>query len=271
VGVIAAAVAAVALAASPAAFVQGRQQADGGFAEPGGTTAPGLTSWAVLGLRAAGVAASPAAHDYLVGHEAELEAATDVELAVAAEAVSGGASPALLDRLHGLVRPDGRIGDAVNSTVWGILALRQAGVAVPAACGRWLLRHQTRGGGWGWSIGGAPDSNDTAAAVEALTAVGIRGAPIRRALGYLRTLRRRDGGYALSAGKPSDAQSTAWAAQAFVAAGVEPGRAVWRYLARMRRPDGSLRYSARYAVTPVWVTSQALPALARRPFPLIGQ
>jgi hypothetical protein len=33
----------------------------------------------------------------------------------------------------------------------------------------------------------------------------------------------------------------------------------------MQRPDGSLRYSARYAVTPVWVTSQALPALARTP------
>jgi energy-coupling factor transport system substrate-specific component len=222
----------------------------------------------VLGLRAAGVTVSPAAHDYLVRHEAELQEPTDVELAVAAEAVSGGASPGLVDRLRALVRPDGRIGGAVNSTVWGILALRQAGLPVPDACARWLLKHQTRSGGWGWSIGGAPDSNDTAAAVEALTASGVRGAPIRRALAYLRTLRRADGGFALSVGKPSDAQSTAWAAQAFVAAGADPGRAVWRYLGRMRRPDGSLRYSARYAVTPVWVTSQALPALARRPFPL---
>jgi energy-coupling factor transport system substrate-specific component len=266
--VIAAVVAALALAATPAGFVQGRQQADGGFAEPGEASAPGLTAWAVLGLRAAGMTVTAAAHDYLVAHEAELQAPTDVELAVAAEAVSGGASPGLVDRLRALVRTDGRIGSAVNSTVWGILALRQAGVPVPPACARWLLRHQARSGGWGWSIGGAPDSNDTAAAVEALTALGIRGAPIRRALAYLRSLRRPDGGFALSAGKLSDAQSTAWAAQAFVAAGADPGRAVWRYLARMRRPDGSLRYSARYAVTPVWVTSQALPALARRPFPL---
>ena len=36
----------------------------------------------------------------------------------------------------------------------------------------------------------------------------------------------------------------------------------------MRRPDGSLRYSARYATTPLWVTAQALQALARKPFPL---
>jgi len=33
-------------------------------------------------------------------------------------------------------------------------------------------------------------------------------------------------------------------------------------------PDGSYRYSKRYAVTPVWVTAQVLPALAGKPFPL---
>ena len=47
-----------------------------------------------------------------------------------------------------------------------------------------------------------------------------------------------------------------------------PGRPSFRYLAGLRRPDGSYRYSKRYATTPVWVTSQVLPALARRPFPL---
>jgi hypothetical protein len=36
----------------------------------------------------------------------------------------------------------------------------------------------------------------------------------------------------------------------------------------MRRPDGSYRYSARYVTTPLWVTAQVLPALAREPFPL---
>jgi hypothetical protein len=36
----------------------------------------------------------------------------------------------------------------------------------------------------------------------------------------------------------------------------------------MHRSDGSYRYSARYAVTPVWVTAQVLPALARKAFPL---
>jgi hypothetical protein len=40
------------------------------------------------------------------------------------------------------------------------------------------------------------------------------------------------------------------------------------YLHRMRRSDGSYRYSARYVTTPVWVTAQVLPALARQAFPL---
>jgi hypothetical protein len=56
--------------------------------------------------------------------------------------------------------------------------------------------------------------------------------------------------------------------QAFVAAGGPAPRNAIRYLTRMRRPNGSFRYSARYAATPVWVTAQALPALARKPFPL---
>ena len=50
--------------------------------------------------------------------------------------------------------------------------------------------------------------------------------------------------------------------QAFVAAGRPLPRAAFRYLAQLRQPDGSYRYSKRYAATPVWVTSQVLPALA---------
>jgi energy-coupling factor transport system substrate-specific component len=84
----------------------------------------------------------------------------------------------------------------------------------------------------------------------------------------LRRLQDKDGGFELTQGRGSDAQSTAWAIQAFLAAGARPGRPAYAYLAHLRRPDGSYRYSARYATTPVWVTSQVLPALAGRPFPL---
>jgi hypothetical protein len=258
----------VALAATPVGFLQGRQASSGGFAEPGGRPGPQLTSWAVLGLRAAGARPSPSALSYLVAHEGSLADATDLELVAMAESVLGRRPDRLLARIRSLRRANGRIGPTVNSTVWGVLALRQAGEPAPRRSVRFILRRQSRSGGWSWAAGGAPDSNDTAAAVEALSAAGVRGAPIRRALRYLRGLQNRDGGFELTPGHGSDAQSTAWAVQAFLAAGARAPAKATRYLHRLRRPDGSFRYSTRYAATPVWVTSQVLPALVRRPFPL---
>ena len=262
------AVTAAALAlASPATFLQSRQLPDGGFAERGRPSSPELTAWAVLGLRSAGIA-TPKAHDYLVTHEGDLSDLTDAELVLAAEAASRGASARLVARVRAAERSNGAIGPLLNSTIWGVLALRQAGEPVPARTARYLVAHQARSGGWGWAPRIAPDSNDTAAAVEALVVLNVRGAPIRRALAYLRRRQNRDGGFELQPGRDSDAQSTAWAIQAFLAAGRNPGARAFAYLRRLRRRDGSVRYSARYGATPVWVTAQVLPALARKPFPL---
>ena len=266
-GLAAVLAAAVALA-SPASYVASRQQADGGFAEPGFGSTAGLTSWAMLGLTAAG--RPPAkAYDYLLKHEDELRTATDIELAAVAEAATmrGQVSERLRARLASLSRPDGRIGPTINSTAWGVLAYAQIGRPFKVRVS-YLLRTQHRSGGWGWSAGGAPDSNDTAAVIQALRSQGVRGKPVRRGLAYLRKLQNHDGGFELAHGRGSDAQSTAWAIQAFSAAGAKPPPAAFRYLARLRRADGSYRYSLRFSVTPVWVTSQVLPALARKPFPL---
>jgi hypothetical protein len=254
---------ALGLSATPASFVASRQQADGGFAEPGGRSAPELTAWAVLGLAAAGNPPAGAA-DYLALKPAG--DAGDVALRALALRALGENAGALLARLT--PRPDGRIGTLVNSTMWGVLALRSAGRPAPAASVRYLLRQQRPSGGWSWYPRGSPDSNDTAAAIQALRAAGVGGRPIGRGLAYLRALEQKDGGFALVKGRASDSQSTAWAIQAFVAAGKKPPAAAFRFLRRMRRPDGSYRYSKRFAVTPVWVTAQVLPALARKAFPL---
>jgi prenyltransferase beta subunit len=252
-------------AAGPADYVLSRQQPDGGFAEPGGRSDPGLTAWAVVGLAAVDRAPASAAR-YLEGKP--YEQATDLALRILALRALGQDTSSLASQLESLRRPDGRIGPLVNSTVWGVLALRASGRPAGASL-RYLLRQQRPSGGWSWYPRGLADSNDTAAAVQALRAAGVsaRARPITRALGYLRGLQRRDGGFPLLRGRVSDAQSTAWVIQAFVAARREPGRAAFRYLSTLRRPDGSYRYSRGSAATPVWVTAQVLPALARKPLP----
>src|SRR5205085_9252630 len=68
--------------------------------------------------------------------------------------------------------------------------------------------------------------------------------------------------------------SAAWAAQPFIAAGRRPGsvrqggRSPLDYLRSLTGPDGSVRYSRTSGQTPVWVTGQALTAIAGKAFPL---
>jgi hypothetical protein len=257
---IAVVLAAAAIALSPVSFVQAHAT-NGAYAEPGGTADALLTSWAVLGLRAAG-ADAPGSLDYLHAQERSLAASTDVALVALAEEALGERNEALLDRL--VARANGQIGPTLNSTCWAVLAL---GRSTPATT-RFILGHQAKAGGFAWALGGQPDSNDTAAALEALRVAHVRGAPVTRAVRFLRTFQNRDGGFELTHGRGSDAQSTAWAIQGLVAAGVKPPRSAFAYLARLKRPDGSYRYSAKYVTTPVWVTSQVLAALAKKPFPL---
>ena len=255
---------------SGAGFLQSRQLADGSFGERGQPGYPQLTAWATLGLAAASTApqARGLTAKYLVEQEAGLTSTTDLALVALAEEALGQNVDRPLARLRALERPNGSFGGLVNATVWSVLAFRGRGSPVQRRTIRWLLSRQTRAGGWSWSSRGAADSNDTAAVVEALRSANVTGSPIARALGFLLGFRNRDGGFELTHARGSDAQSTAWAIQAFLAAGKPPPRGALAYLKRLQRPDGSFRYSTRYTTTPVWVTAQVLPALARKPFPL---
>ena len=84
-----------------------------------------------------------------------------------------------------------------------------------------------------------------------------------------------DGGFALIPGGPSNAQSTAWAVQGLLAAGREPSRVrrngsrdPMSYLRSLTAANGEVRYSRSSRQTPVWVTAQAVAALARKTLPL---
>jgi hypothetical protein len=247
-------VAAATALATPTAYLQSQQREDGGFGDAQ------ISAWATLGLVAAGAPTGGAA-EYLARQEPA--SATDAALLAMARAAAGDRPDDLLPRLRAH-----KPGKLVNATIWTILALRQAGERAPRPFVEAVLRDQRPSGGWSWLRGGAPDSNDTAAAIQALRAAGVRGAPVDRGVRFLRRHQNADGGFELTLDRGSDAPSTAWAIQALLAAGVEPGRSAFAYLRRLQRPDGSVRYSVRYDSSRVWTTAQVVPALARRPFPL---
>jgi hypothetical protein len=173
---------------------------------------------------------------------------------------------------------DGSVGDAVNLTTFGILALRAAAVAVPARTDGWLLAQQNHDGGFGFARrGGSSDVDDTGAALEALASVpGSRAAGVRaRAIAYVRGQQDRDGGFPSQPGEGSNAQSTAWAVQGLDAAGVNPagvrhagGPSPLAYLQSLIGHDGAVAYARGQRQTPVWVTGEALMALAGKPLPL---
>ncbi len=275
------------------AYLEAAQNADGGFGAAKGQRSSELYSaWAAMGLAAGGrdpVALRRAGHtvlDAIRGEAATLEDTGDEERTILALRACGVSTHALPggDPLAKLLRArssDGSFGQLVNLTTFGIFALRAAGYRTSdrlvRAAGRWLEAQQSHDGGFGFAGKGASeDVDDTAAALQGLIDAGARGGPaVARAVVFLRRAQNPDGGYPQQKGGESNAQSTAWAAQGLTAAGKDVSaikragsRSPLAYLESLISPDGSVRYSRTSAQTPVWVTAQALTALAGKPFPI---
>jgi Squalene-hopene cyclase C-terminal domain/Prenyltransferase and squalene oxidase repeat len=281
-----------ALAAGGAAdarrWLERAQNGDGGFgASPGDRSAVRMTGWAMLGLEAAGRnpldlrARGGTPVGYLRHRASALRSAADLELAVLALAGAGESPYAfggenLVAKIRAQRGADGSFSNQVNLTAFAVFALRSASVprSELARSTAWLRRVQNRDGGWGSNPRIASDSDSTGAALQALAAAGERGRASARGVGYLRRAQLADGGLPLLRGGASNSQSTSWAVQGAVAAGASPaslessGRTPLDYLAAQQAGDGHYRYSQATDQTPVWVTAQALPALARRAFPL---
>jgi Prenyltransferase and squalene oxidase repeat len=270
-----------AAAASGTHYLLAHQTASGGFAESGSSPGPTLTEWAVMGLRAAGVSSGKVhrsggrtAAAFLAARAGSWTDAYQLERGILA-AVAMGRNPAsfggrnLVAALRGKIGRKGGIGPAANSTYWGVLALRAARSPIPARTVAYVRNRQHPGGGYGWTIGGAPDSNDTAAAVLALHAAGLgcRKGSIAHAFGYLKTAQAASHGYGLEPGEAADSQSTSWAIQARHACGLRNRRARAWLLAR-QLPDGAWNYQPGTTVTPAFVTAQALPAVHGRWYPI---
>lgn len=185
-----------------------------------------------------------------------------------------------VSRLLAYRSPDGSFGHLVNLTAFAILALRAAGEpadsAVVGGAARWLAHQQNPDGGFGYAARGtASDIDDTGAALQGVVAASVPDGPVvSQAVAFLARAQNPDGGYPQERGEESNAQSTAWAVQGLIAARGHPaalaghGRSPLRYLQVLVAGDGSIRYSATSAQTPVWVTAEALAALAGKPLPI---
>jgi energy-coupling factor transport system substrate-specific component len=266
------------------------QNADGGWGPaPRARTNAVQTSWAVVAIAAAGYdplsvrgrGRTPLA--LLRRYASRSRSVADLERTALALAAAG-LSPntgGLAGRLRRAQRADGSFGGLVNLTSYGVLALRAGGASPRSRAVRraaaWVARRQNRDGGFNFARRGAPSGiDDTAGAVQALAAAGgRRWRPVRRGAAFLARQQNADGGFPLGRRGRSNAQSTALAVQALVAARRNPDRQRRRgarsplaYLRSLQGRDGAFRYSRTSGQTPVWVTAQALAALARRPLPV---
>ncbi|MEV5331632.1 prenyltransferase/squalene oxidase repeat-containing protein [Streptomyces werraensis] len=160
---------------------------------------------------------------------------------LAAVAVLGAAAPAAADSSPSptpQALPSALYGDAdpQYDGVWrqslALLAQHAAGVEPPKAAVGWLAGQQCADGSF------APfradpsaacdaktmvDTNQTAAAVQALAALGGHDAVTDKAVGWLKSVQNKDGGWGYTAGSPSDTNSTSVVVGALAAAGEKPG------------------------------------------------
>jgi prenyltransferase/squalene oxidase-like repeat protein len=277
-------------AASPASYLLGAQNADGGFGmSPGQPSNQLYAGWAALGLASAGYDLNRVAHggqsviDYVragagTADPGSLERTILVARAGGQSARSFGGHD-LIGALEHRVGANGSVSGQVNLTAFAVLAMRADGVAPPSRTLGWLEHQQDGDGGFSFAgAGGSSDPDDTGATLEALAGAGGHAPAVRsRAVVYLRRQQDGDGGFASQPGGGSNAQSTAWAIQGLDAAGVSPhglhrrgARSPVAYLQSLIGASGAVAYARGNPQTPVWVTGEALMALQGKPLPLVA-
>jgi prenyltransferase beta subunit len=273
-------------------YLASAQDANGGFGSaPGQASSELYTGWAAIGLAAAGRDPATLRRDghsllsALATQAGTLEGPGDLERTMLALRACGAPAGALAgkDLLSGLLRyrsSDGSFENLVNITAFAIFALRADGRSaadtVVGAAGRWIAHHQDGDGGYSFAGGGSSDVDDTAAALQGLIDAGIRSGPsVSRAVAFIEHAQNPDGGFPAEPHQESNAQSTAWAVQGLAAASVHVqdvrdrgSRSPLGYIESLVAPNGSVRYSRTSSQSPVWVTAEALAALALEPFPV---
>ena len=274
-------------------YLSSAQSSDGGFGAARGQGSSELyTAWAAMGLAAAGHNPANVRHggrsvlDALRAEASTLRGLGDAERTILAAHACGASAYSFAGRnlVTEVLRArgaDNSFDHQVNLTAFAVFALRAVGhspgfAAIREAAG-WIERQQNSDGGFSFGARGSPsDVDDTGTALQALVNAGARNARILGAAAdYLIRSQNLDGGFPQQYGGESNAQSTAWAVQGLIASGRNPSalrrrgsRSPIGYLESLLAPGGSIRYSRTGSQTPVWVTAQALIALAGKTFPV---
>jgi prenyltransferase beta subunit len=271
-------------------YLKELQLEDGGFANPEEESDISKTSWAIIAIAAAyqdphtWIKNGNSPVDYL---KRELEGSlswmgtADIARTILA-VIAAGENPRnfsgvnLVELLKKRIKEDGRIGDYIYTTIWGVIALKAAGENVSKSV-EWLKKHQNDDGGFAWAVGERSDYDDTAAAIQALIAAGEPrdSRVIKRALEYLKTGQNEDGGFRYFGNSSSNAASDSWIIQALVAAGENPrdwGRnniSVVDHLLSLQSEEGYFRYTKYESSNPGYMTVCAIMALLGRPHPVL--
>ncbi|MGC9522685.1 MAG: prenyltransferase/squalene oxidase repeat-containing protein [Anaerolineae bacterium] len=260
------------------------QQRDGGFTT-GFTEGSdlGATVEVVLAARAAGDDPrlwEPSPLDYLC-EQVEAGAVTDAAgwsrvilgtLALGANPRDCGGVDAVAQLLATQETGSGQFGASLFAHAYAVLALHNAGVEPPQDAIDLLLETQTDDGAWAMNAADAVDTNTTALAVQALTAVGEEDVA-RRALPYFRAMQNDDGGFPWQKpsdyGTATDANSTAVVVQALIALGESPetwtaedGTPLDALSALQDAESGGFQWQAAVPGPNVLATAQAVQALA---------
>jgi hypothetical protein len=270
------------------AWLVSQQGEDGAFAGFTGEPDAGVTVDAIMALAAAGhagISTTPA-----IGRALGYLGSGDVALVYVQTGVGQAAKFALalhaagenpLDFAHvqpltiieNGVSPDtGLYGTGVFDHALAILALSATGTDVPQAAFDTLAGTQAENGGWAFDGSTDPamaDGNTTALVIQALVSAGMADSDlVPGGLAYLESTWTEGGyGYSNAEGTVPDANSTALATQALIAAGQDTTSQL-AALGGFQNATGAFHFSAEVTSDNLSATLQAIPALARLPFPV---
>jgi energy-coupling factor transport system substrate-specific component len=264
-------------------WLESAQNEDGGFgSSPSSDSSAALTSWAMLGLEAAGrnpfdvTSAGKSPLDFLQGHLDEVSSPGDLARTIIALEGAGADSRSFggKDLVSALLKRRAANGSYVGwpgTTSFSVIALRAAD-AEGGLDGTvsWLAKVRNDDGGWG-DVPGQPSNPDvTGSVMQSMPNTKVA----QGGLTYLRKHQRPNGGFALGGSGGVNSQSTAWAVQGMIAVGADPatinagGSSALDYLAARQAEDGHYSYSESSDQTPVWVTGQVLVAVAGDSLPI---